>query len=121
MSKEKVSSFSKKKVLDYCEKFVRIDFEHICAAQDNFRAIKEERYSDLAGCPSGFGLDDYVGLCELETEEVLEKQSYTDACDMCEKCWKQALGVDRKEKIQKAFDKAVEQNDEALKKLGGEE
>lgn len=82
---------SKEKVLAYCGQFSRSTVEHMEESIENKRLIEQERYRELNGCPSNFGLDEHVGLCETEeTDEYTEPQKM----DMCERCWKQALGVD---------------------------
>lgn len=81
---------SKEKILNYCNQFSKFSIEHMEQAIENKRLIEQERYSELNGCPSNFGLEDHIGLCEIE-----EIDNYTEEqkADMCERCWKQALGV----------------------------
>lgn len=81
---------SKEAVLAYCSQYSRSSIEHMEQAIENKRLIEQGRYSELSGCPSNFGIDDHVGLCEIEeTVDYTENQKM----DMCERCWKQALGV----------------------------
>ena len=45
-------------------------------------------YNLFEGCPQNFGLDDYIGLCELEENKNI---SENDIYKLCESCWKKAL------------------------------
>lgn len=74
-------------VLKYCSQWSLASYEHIQNAIENKRLIEQERYSELNGCPSSYGLDEFVGLCEEENV------SWKAQDDQCEMCWKKALGV----------------------------
>lgn len=76
------------KILDYCTRLSKNDTEHIEQAKENKWLIEQGRYRELNGCPSAFGLDDYIGLCEVE--EVEQSEQF----NQCEQCWKKALEVD---------------------------
>lgn len=60
-------------------------------ALENMVYIKEEKYENLNGCPSSYGLDDYLGLCYEEGAEGYE--AYDAQLEQCKRCWKRALGV----------------------------
>lgn len=76
-------------ILEYCSTVQTHDIDHLQNAIDNERTIKNDEYEDLSGCPMNYGLDNYEGLCE--TRDDYEKLSYKEQCEMCNKCWKQAL------------------------------
>lgn len=82
-------SNGKEIVLNYCKTVKTHDIEHLQHAIENQRYIEKGDYEMLNGCPSTYGLDDHVGLCE--TEDV--GQDYEKQKEQCLKCWKQALGV----------------------------
>lgn len=92
---------SKDDVLKYCEQFSPADIEHAEQAIENARMIKKGVYRYLNGCPANFGLDDYVGICEELPDVELDSQSADESNDMCEACWKRALGVDKDGAIDK--------------------
>lgn len=79
---------SKDIILKYCTQFNDASIEHIANCIDNKWLIEQERYIELNGCPSSYGLDDFDGLCFVEKVEGNEAQ-----LDQCERCWKEALGV----------------------------
>lgn len=80
---------SKEIINSYCEKLKKIDIKHIEEAVENKRLIEEGKYRELNGCPQNFGLENYIGLCEIEkVEETLQQ------INQCERCWKKALNVD---------------------------
>jgi hypothetical protein len=83
----------KETVLNYCGQFSASSIEHMEQAIENKKLIEKGDYKYLNGCPSNFGLDDHAGICEIE-----ETDNYTEPqkLDMCERCWKQALGVSEK-------------------------
>ena len=86
---------SKRKVLRYCSQFSASFIQHMEQAIENKRLIEQERYRELNGCPSNFGLDNHIGLCEIEeTADYTEEQK----TDMCDRCWKQALEVEPEKK-----------------------
>lgn len=80
---------SKNKIIEYCKELGKIDTKHIEEAVENKRLIEAGKYRELNGCPQNFGLDDYVGLCEIEKEP----KSYQDELNQCERCWKKALNI----------------------------
>lgn len=82
---------SKDAILKYCDQFSESSIEHIQNALENKYLIERGEYRFLNGCPSSYGLDDYMGLCE--TEEKKGNGSNKEFEDMCEMCWKKALGV----------------------------
>lgn len=83
-------SNGKETVLKYCGQFSAPSVEHMEQALENKRFIERGEYKYLNGCPSNFGLDDHIGLCEIkDTDDYTEPQKM----NMCERCWKQALGV----------------------------
>lgn len=83
---------SKDIILNYCKAVKTHDINHLQNALDNERCITYEEYDKMSGCPSNFGLDSYIGLCEIEVVDSLGKQE-----QQCLKCWKQALGVEETE------------------------
>lgn len=82
-------SSGKEVVLSYCQNIQTHDIDHLQNCLDNERLIKEGNYEQLSGCPSNYGLDDHVGLCEIEDVG----QDYKKQSEQCLKCWKQALDV----------------------------
>ena len=81
-------SNGRNRVLNHCSQYSYSDLDYIQSCLDNERAIKEGRYRDLEGCPSSFGLEEFLGLCYEDTVE-----DYLEQRNQCEMCWKQALGV----------------------------
>ncbi len=75
-------------VLKYCNQFTSISIDHIENAIENKRLIEQGRYSELNGCPSSYGLEEFDGLCDEEEVEFGKAQN-----EQCEICWKTALGV----------------------------
>jgi hypothetical protein len=57
-------------------------------AIENKRLIEEGEFRYLNGCPSSYGLDHYVGLCE--EEKIIGNVSQMDQCECC---WRKALNV----------------------------
>ena len=77
-------------ILNYCKTVETNDIEHLQNAIENARYIKDSDYKMMNGCPSTYGLDEHVGLCEIEeTDDYKEPQK----TDMCNRCWKQVLGI----------------------------
>lgn len=76
-------------VLNYCKNIKIHDIEHLKNCLDNEYLIEQGKYDELAGCPSNYGLDDYVGLCEREDVG----KDYHKQEEQCERCWKLALGI----------------------------
>ena len=85
---------SKEKVLEYCKRFTMPDLSHIENAIDNARMIEKGEYKYLNGCPSAYGLDDYVGICEEMKDGEYEALGMAEQENVCEACWKRALGVE---------------------------
>lgn len=85
---------SKEDVLKYCNTFKNVDLEHIGNALENAKLINKGEYRYLNGCPSSFGLDDYVGICEEDMEVDYASLNPRQQFDVCEACWKRALGVE---------------------------
>lgn len=83
-------SNGKETVLHYCKTVKTHDIEHLEKAIENQRYIKKGEYDMLNGCPSAYGLDDHVGLCEIEDVG----QDYKKQSEQCLKCWKNALEVE---------------------------
>jgi hypothetical protein len=83
-------SNGKEIVLEYCNQFKMPDLEHIEQAIENKRMIEKGEYRYLNGCPSNFGLEKHIGICEIEETDDYTPQQQSD---MCERCWKQALGA----------------------------
>lgn len=74
-------------ILNYCKTLQTHDVEHLQSAIENQRLIEKGEYDMLNGCPSTYGLDDYVGLCEEEdVGQDFKKQNL-----QCLNCWKKAL------------------------------
>lgn len=82
-------SNGKENVLNYCSQFSSYSIEHMENALENKKLIEQEKYEDLNGCPSSYGLDEFNGLC---FEETLG-EDYSEQSQQCERCWKKALGV----------------------------
>jgi CspA family cold shock protein len=85
--KEPHNISSRCRILNYCNQFSIYSIEHIENAIKNKSLIEQGKYNILNGCPSSYGLDEYVGLCETEKEIKREAQR-----SQCERCWKKALG-----------------------------
>lgn len=79
---------NKDKFVNYCEKLEKLDVKHIEEAVENKYLVEKGKYRQLNGCPQNFGVDDYVGLCEIE-----EVQGIIEQTNQCERCWKKALNV----------------------------
>lgn len=78
---------NKEIILHYCDTVKTHDIDHLQDALENKRYIENKEYEMLNGCPSNYGLDDHVGLCEIEdVGHDIKKQT-----EQCLKCWKQAL------------------------------
>ena len=75
----------KEKIMNYCNQFDKFNIEHMEQAKENKLLIEQKKYSELNGCPSNFGLDNYEGLCEIE------KVPSNKQLEQCEKCWIKAL------------------------------
>lgn len=75
-------------ILNYCKTFKTHDTEHLQHAIENARSIENGEYRMINGCPSAYGLDVNVGLCEIE-----ETNRYTEheKINMCNRCWKEVL------------------------------
>lgn len=82
-------SNEKEIILKYCKTVKTHDIEHLEKSIENARYIENGQYEMLNGCPSAYGLDDHVGLCEIENVG----QDYKLQSEQCLKCWKQVLGV----------------------------
>lgn len=80
-------SKGKELILHYCKNVETHNIDHLQQAIENERYIESGEYDMLNGCPSTYGLDDYVGLCE--TEDVGEE--YEKQKKQCLNCWKKAL------------------------------
>lgn len=88
----------KDKILDYCDKQIPVDTTHIENALENARMIRKGEYRYLNGCPATYGHDDYIGICEELPDVILDSLSLKESDDMCEACWKRALGIKEEEK-----------------------
>jgi hypothetical protein len=74
-------------ILNYCKTVKTHDIDHLQSSIENVWYIEKNDYEMLNGCPSTYGLDDYVGFCEIENVgQEWEKQK-----EQCLKCWKNAL------------------------------
>lgn len=83
-------SNGKEVILNYCKTVQTHDIDHLQSAIENTKYIEKGEYHMLNGCPSTYGLDDFVGLCEIEdVGQDWERQS-----KQCLSCWKKALEVD---------------------------
>lgn len=76
-------------ILNYCSTVKTHDIEHLQKAIENEKYIKAEKYEMLNGCPSTYGLDNHIGLCEKENIE----NDFVLQDEQCLKCWKEALEV----------------------------
>lgn len=83
---------SKEQILKYCGQWDVNSLQHMEQAMENKRLIERGLYDLLNGCPSGFGLDDHIGLCE--TDPLPKDAKYSEQCSQCETCWKLALEVE---------------------------
>lgn len=75
----------KSNITTYCKRMSKVDIEHVQDCIENLAFIENGEISKINGCPMNFGLDGYIGLCELE--EVLAEDQYSQ----CEECWNKAL------------------------------
>lgn len=80
---------SKEIILNYCSELKTNDIDYLQNALENKSLIEHKEFHLLNGCPSNYGLDDHVGLCEIE--DVGNEFKKQEA--QCLSCWKQALGV----------------------------
>jgi len=72
-------------IIRYCKLMSKVDIEHVENCKLNLAYIQHNKLDKLIGCPSGFGLDEHIGLCEIEevSQELQNKQ--------CKTCWEKAL------------------------------
>lgn len=82
-------SNGKEIILTYCRKVETHDIDHLQSAIENQRYIENEEYHLLNGCPITYGLDDYIGLCEIENVG----RDWAKQSKQCLDCWTQALQV----------------------------
>lgn len=75
---------NKDTILEYCKTVMTHDIDHLQNAIENARYIENGEYEMMNGCPSAYGLDYHVGICEIE-----EIDDYTEPqkIDMCNRCW----------------------------------
>jgi hypothetical protein len=74
-------------VIQYCGSVKTHDIDHLQNAIDNKRSIEGNQYEKLTGCPSAYGIDHYVGLCEtIDVGKDYEKQN-----EQCLQYWTNAL------------------------------
>jgi hypothetical protein len=85
-----IKSSAKETVLHYCRTVQTHDIHHLQNCLDNEKLIEKCEYRQMSGCPSSYGLDNHVGLCEIEAVGDDIKKGM----DQCEACWKQALGAE---------------------------
>jgi hypothetical protein len=83
-------SNQKEVILNYCKTIETHDVDHLQDAIENARYIKNGEYKMMNGCPCNYGLDDHIGLCEIEETDDYTEQQKTD---MCDRCWKQVLDI----------------------------
>lgn len=85
---------NKQRILTYCNnvKSGINDIDHLYNCIDIINAIEKSDGSeyDLDFCANNYGLDEYVGLCEIESLSP-SKYSTNDQIEQCKKCWKIAL------------------------------
>lgn len=83
-------SSGKELVLEYCAAIQTHDIDHLQSCIDNERDIKSGKYLqsgwELSGCPSSYGLPEFLGLCFEE-----EIKGYKEQCEQCRTCWREAL------------------------------
>jgi hypothetical protein len=83
-----VWNLSKIIILNYCKTLKTHDIDHLQSAIENERYIENGEYEMMNGCPRTYGLNDHIGLCEIEDTDHYTEQQKTD---MCNRCWNQVL------------------------------
>ena len=78
-------------ILDYCNNIKTGDIDRLQACIDireSLRKDDKDRNYLVSHCPGTFGLDNFIGECEIENFEL----GY-DSIKQCKKCWDKALNV----------------------------
>jgi hypothetical protein len=91
-------------IMNYCKNVQCHDIDHLSNCEDvliELRKVdkgKEFEYTNVDVCPSSYGLDDFVGTCQLskeneDTYDCLANTDWDKMCEFCQKCWLQALNL----------------------------
>jgi len=71
-------------ILNYCRQYSEDNITHIQNALHIKFCLENDKLEGLDGhCPSAYGLDNYVGDCEINGSENSD----------CRLCWKRALNI----------------------------
>jgi hypothetical protein len=77
-------------ILKYCKTVKTHDIDHLQDAIENARYIESGEYKMMNGCPSSYGVEEHVGICEIEEHKDWDINKLTD---MCNRCWKNVLDI----------------------------
>ena len=79
-------------ILDYCDNIKTGDIDYLQACIDireSLRRDENDRNYLISHCPGAFGLDDFIGDCEIGNVDIGSKEQLKQ----CVKCWDRALNV----------------------------
>lgn len=79
---------NKDTIYTYCKTVRTHDIDHLHNALENARYIEKAEYEQMNGCPSSYGLEDHVGICEIENTDAYTQ---LQIMNMCHRCWKNVL------------------------------
>jgi len=72
-------------ILNYCNNIKTGDIDYLQSCIDIINALENNDKTHLIShCPSAFGLEEFIGLCETYDENNEEQ---------CSKCWDEALSI----------------------------
>jgi hypothetical protein len=80
---------NKEIILEYCDNIQTGDIDYLQSCIDVRESLRDGgiRYY-LDHCPSAYGLDDYIGLCEESADDNMSNQ---EKINQCERCWDRVL------------------------------
>ena len=79
-------------ILNYCDNIKTGDIDHLQACiniRESLRRNENYRSYLYDHCPGAFGLDDFIGDCEIENADIGSKEQLKQ----CKKCWNRALNM----------------------------
>ena len=79
-------------ILNYCDNIKTGDIDHLQACiniRESLRRNENYRSYLYDHCPGAFGLDDFIGDCEIENADIGSKEQLKQ----CKECWNRALNV----------------------------
>jgi hypothetical protein len=77
-------------IMKYCRKTGRQDISHIENCVENLGYLENNEIDKLEGCPSNYGLNYYVGVCERDGLTSTNTSS-KELVEKCKECWEIAL------------------------------